>query len=85
MTVGLAKGYNAMGHLGWVEKRCRVCGRWVDLTGGIAKAKKTLAYYCPNCSHLHESYFCHACARKTKYTCPYCGTKLVLLTPLAEA
>lgn len=84
MTVGLARGYNAMGHNGWVERRCRICGVWVDLTGGAGKTKKSIAYYCPKCERVHEAYFCHACARKVKYTCPYCGSQLVLITPILE-
>jgi len=84
LTIGLAKGINAMGHLGWVSVRCRICATWLDATGGVGKTKKTLTYMCPRCAQLYQAYFCHACARKVKYTCPYCKGPLTLLTPIVE-
>ncbi|MFN4046316.1 MAG: hypothetical protein ACK4H7_03135 [Acidilobaceae archaeon] len=85
MTVGMAKGTNAMGHLGWVTVRCRVCGIWLDLTGGAGRGRKMVAYACPRCSKTLEAFFCSPCAKKVKYTCPYCGTQLTPVTPLLEA
>jgi len=85
LTVGLARGINAMGHMGWVTVRCRICSAWLDVTGGVGRAKKQLTYACPRCAELHQAYFCRACARKVRYTCPYCGAPLTLVTPVVEA
>jgi hypothetical protein len=85
LTVGIAKGINAMGHLGWVTVRCRICATWLDITGGVGRVKKSIVYACPRCAQEYEAYFCRACAKKVRYTCPYCRSPLTLVTPLVEA
>ncbi len=86
MTIGLDKGTNAQGHMGWVTVRCRICGTYLSLTGmqpgGWRKA--SIAYYCPKCEKDYLAYFCHADARKVKYTCPYCGGPLRPATPIFQ-
>lgn len=85
MTVGLNKGSNYMGHLGWITVRCRICATYLDLTGQPpgATTPTDIVYACPKCVGPRGAYFCHADARAVKYSCPYCGSKLVILTPLA--
>jgi len=85
MTLGLNKGTNAQGHMGWVLVRCRVCGRYLSLTGQKPGSRKIeVVYYCPHCAEKYGAYFCHADARMTHYRCPFCGRKLQLATPIVE-
>ncbi|MEM0340628.1 MAG: hypothetical protein QXN05_00415 [Acidilobaceae archaeon] len=84
MTIGLLKGANAMGHTGWFTVKCRICATPLDLLGSIGKSKKQIAYVCPKCRTTVEAYFCHACSRTVKYKCPYCGSKLLIATPVFE-
>lgn len=83
MTLGLDKGTNAQGHMGWISVRCRICGRHLSLTGNYPGTRQFIVVYaCPKCARDYEAYFCHADARKVKYTCPYCGGPLKPLTPI---
>ena len=85
MTVGKIRGTNAMGTLGWVTVRCRVCGRLLDLTGQRPGSKKfEPVYACPKCASTLGAYFCAADARSLKYRCPFCGSDLVLVSPLLQ-
>jgi len=84
LTVGLLKGTNAWGHIGWVTVYCRVCGRRLSLTGqkpGSAR-KIEVVYYCPKCAERYGAYFCAADARALKYRCPFCGGRLEIASPL---
>ncbi len=69
MTIGLLKGVNTGGHLGWVTVRCRICNRKLEVT-------REPVYVCPKCRDSQDAYFCEAHARKVKHRCPYCGTEL---------
>ncbi|MEM1620242.1 MAG: hypothetical protein QXU97_01970 [Fervidicoccaceae archaeon] len=69
MSVGRARGINAMGHLGWVTKKCAVCSIKLDIS-------KRLVYYCDKCSKTLNAFFCEADAKRLRYRCPYCGEKL---------
>ncbi len=86
MTIGLIKGINAHGHMGWVLVRCRVCGRYLSLTGQHSGAgrKIEVVYACPKCAKDYGAYFCHADARKFNYKCPFCGRDLVVVSPLQQ-
>ncbi|MCE4608459.1 MAG: hypothetical protein F7B61_05830 [Caldisphaeraceae archaeon] len=85
MTIGLAKGINASGHVGWVTVRCRICGRYMDLSGQKPGSRhEEVVYMCPKCSKTVEAYFCAADAKRLGYRCPYCGSQLVLASPLVE-
>jgi len=84
VTMGLDKGTNTHGHMGWVLVRCRVCGRYLSLTGqkpGSGR-KIDIVYYCPHCAKDYGAYFCHADARMLKYRCPFCGRPLQVASPL---
>ena len=86
MTLGLDKGTNAHGHVGWVTVRCRVCGRYLSLTGqqpGSVR-KIEVVYYCPHCAKDYGAYFCAADARMIKYKCPFCGRDLKIATPIFQ-
>ncbi len=72
-TAGL-KGINAVGHLGWVEVKCRICARKLDVTVDIV-------YACPYCKDKYEAYFCPADAKRLHYRCPFCGRELQPITP----
>jgi len=97
MTIGKLRGTNAMGHLGWITVRCRVCGRLLDLSGQKPGSRKfEVVYACPKCAAKLGAYFCSAdarslkyrcpfCsadARSLKYRCPFCGSELVPVTPV---
>jgi len=84
VTLGLNKGTNAHGHMGWMLVRCRVCGRYLSLTGQKpGSGRKTeVVYACKYCAQKYGAYFCHADARRTHYRCPFCGRELVLITPV---
>ena len=86
MTLGLHKGTNAHGHIGWVTVRCRVCGRYLSLTGQKPGAARRIeiVYHCPKCAQTYGAYFCAADARMLKYTCPFCGGPLKEATPKFE-
>ena len=85
MTVGLNKGTTSLGHVGWVTVRCRICGTYMDITGQQPGARKIdIVYACPKCAEPYGAYFCRADARRVKYTCPYCGSKLVVISPLTS-
>ncbi len=72
------RGINAVGHLGWVEVKCRICARKMDVTTDIV-------YACPACEEKYEAYFCPADAKRLHYRCPFCGRELTPITPtLAE-
>ncbi|MEM0020687.1 MAG: hypothetical protein QW039_01265 [Fervidicoccaceae archaeon] len=73
MSVGKVKGINTHGHLGWVTKRCRICGRLMDVT-------RQIVYKCPTCEKKYSAYFCEADAKLLHYRCPYCKGQLVLFT-----
>ncbi len=84
MTIGLDKGTNAQGHIGWITVRCRICGTYLSLTGQYPGAGRRIeiVYSCPKCAMDYGAYFCHADARKVKYTCPFCGGPLKVVSPL---
>ncbi len=86
MTLGLNKGTNAHGHMGWVLVRCRVCGRYLSLTGQSPGGARRIevVYYCPHCAKDYGAYFCAADARMLKYRCPFCGRELKQVTPSFE-
>jgi DNA-directed RNA polymerase subunit RPC12/RpoP len=85
VTLGMNKGTNAHGHMGWVTVRCRVCGRYLSITGQSPASRKIeVVYYCPNCAKDYGAYFCQADARMLKYRCPFCGGPLKRLTPEYE-
>ena len=85
MTVGLLKGTNAAGHIGWVTVYCSICNTKLSLSGYKPRSARQVevVYACPRCLDEHESYFCAADARRVKFRCPYCGSKLVLASPLS--
>jgi DNA-directed RNA polymerase subunit RPC12/RpoP len=84
VTIGLLKGVNAAGHIGWITVRCAICGAKLSLTGQKPRGGRRFepVYACPKCSKKFNAYFCAADAKRLKYRCPYCGSKLVLVTPL---
>ncbi|MFP3402760.1 MAG: hypothetical protein RXN87_04380 [Acidilobus sp.] len=83
MTVGKMRGVNAMGTLGWTTVRCRICGRLLDLSGQRPDSRRfEPVYMCPKCAKTLDAYFCAADARSLKYRCPFCGSELVLATPV---
>jgi len=84
LTLGLDRGTNAHGHMGWVTVRCRVCGVYLSLTGQHPAygRKLEVVYACNNCAEDRGAYFCRADARSLKYTCPFCGNELTVVTPL---
>lgn len=84
MTIGLLKGTNAAGHIGWVTVYCAVCSTRLNLTGQKPRGARRyeVVYACPKCTEKYEAYFCAADARAVKYKCPYCGTKLELVSPI---
>jgi DNA-directed RNA polymerase subunit RPC12/RpoP len=85
VTIGLARGVNALGHVGWITVRCRICGRYLDLSGQKPGARhEEVVYACPKCMKTLEAYFCAADAKKLGYRCPYCGTQLTIVTPLIK-
>ncbi len=82
MTIGLLKGTSSWGHSGWVTVYCRVCGAKMNLSGQKPRSRKVeVVYACPKCAEKYEAYFCAADARFVKYTCPFCGTKLEIVSP----
>ncbi|GAB6148262.1 hypothetical protein JCM10135_08040 [Stetteria hydrogenophila] len=82
MTIGLLKGSWSWGHKGWLRVYCRVCGAALDLSGQKPRTRKTeVVYACPKCAAKYEAYFCAADARALKYTCPFCGSKLEIVSP----
>lgn len=83
MTVGLNKGTNGLGHIGWVSVRCRICGTYLDLTGQPPGARRIdIVYACPRCASDYGAFFCRADARRVKYSCPFCGSRLVVVSPV---
>jgi len=62
-------GANAAGHLGWVTKYCRICGRKL-VVGTDA------VYSCPKCSSSIDAYYCSADYKKLHGKCPYCKSEL---------
>ncbi|AFZ71026.1 hypothetical protein Calag_1314 [Caldisphaera lagunensis DSM 15908] len=85
MTIGLAKGANSMGHVGWITVRCRICGRYLDLSGQKPNARhEEVVYACPKCAKTLNVYFCAADAKRLRYHCPYCGSQLTVVSPLIE-
>ncbi|MCE4603717.1 MAG: hypothetical protein F7B20_01980 [Aeropyrum sp.] len=83
MTLGLDQGTNAMGHEGWTRVRCRVCATYMDITGQPPGGRKIdLVYACPKCARDYNAYFCRADARSLKYRCPFCGSELVVISPV---
>lgn len=86
MTVGLSKGTQGLGHIGWITVKCRICATRLDLSGrkpGVVRGLQVV-YYCPKCYRDHDTYLCHADARRVKYKCPYCGSQLAVFSPLLE-
>ncbi len=69
MSVGRIAGAAAMGNLGWVRVRCKLCGTWILIT-------KEEYYVCPNCEKRFNATFCAPCAKKIHYRCPYCRSEL---------
>ena len=72
-TSGL-KGINAVGHLGWVKYKCRICARVLDISEDIV-------YACPSCKDKYNAYFCSADAKRLHYRCPFCGRELTPISP----
>ena len=82
MTIGLLKGTAAWGHVGWVTVYCRVCGARLSLAGQKPRSRRTeIVYACPKCAKDYGAYFCAADARALKYRCPFCGTRLEIVSP----
>lgn len=82
MTVGLSKGTWTWGHVGWVTVYCRVCGTRLNLSGQKPRSRRVeVVYACPKCAAKYGAYFCAADARFLKYTCPFCGSKLEIVSP----
>ena len=82
MTIGLLKGTSAHGHVGWVTVYCRVCGAGLNVTGQKPRSRRVdVVYACPKCAEQYEAYFCAADARAVKYTCPFCRSRLEIVSP----
>ncbi len=72
MSTGLFKGVNAMGHIGWVRRKCRICARTLIIG-------RDMVYHCPKCSKDRDAFFCEADYKRLKGRCPFCGSELKLV------
>ncbi|MEM0026267.1 MAG: hypothetical protein QXV93_02095 [Zestosphaera sp.] len=69
--MGMLRGINASGHLGWVTKNCTICRKSLHVG-------RDVLYTCSKCG-MDKVIICSGDYKALNGKCPYCRSELVPL------